>query len=396
MQSKIPLNDLKCSFYETTSSYLNDSTGRDGNEQGKKRFFSTDGISASLRVSKVCSKIQWRIQSQKFFLHGPFFDHVVCTIDLQRKSERYDSMPECSGTKTLSYGDSHQTDEKQSCSCECKPGLENLSGICHGFDQKSDSTLRRHSPRFRIQFARNGLCSGFYYYRPLPFSFSVGKVPETQRSCKASYSPGVEKYNATSHLHDSWQSSRRSYFRSFDFGTRSYLRNVQSICGFWTALPILQRNGNLCDKSEKELRLQANQVFAQKQKIRDLRRPNRKFEWGCSEQEISNPSQTYKFSGVGNRQTFCFSYKQFSSSSRNHRFSLQLPLENRDILQMDQAESPNQKFFRNNSECSKNSNLDCCSHICFGRNREKTIGLDRKSLHNLPNFEYCNFRKRTC
>ena len=123
------LNDLKGSLDQNISSLFDKSKKGDDCEQRENSFRSTDGISPSLRISKMRGKIQRRIQSQKIFLYGSIPDHGIRTVDLSGKSERYYCLFECREQKALPYGDSYQADEKQSCPCELGAGLEDLSGV---------------------------------------------------------------------------------------------------------------------------------------------------------------------------------------------------------------------------------------------------------------------------
>lgn len=76
-----------------------------------------------------------------------------------------------------------------------------------------------------------------------------------------------------------------------------------------------------------------------------------------------------------------------------HRSAFQMPMADRDLLQMDQTESPHQGILRDIFECGENSNLDRDLDICACRHHEKTPQSRQGSLHNITDFEPNHFRK---
>jgi hypothetical protein len=97
--------------------------------------------------------------------------------------------------------------------------------------------------------------------------------------------------------------------------------------------------------------------------------------------------------GVELKETARFSHQQFRPSSIDNRQTLQVPMANRIVLQMDQATSSHKGLLRNIRQCSKNRNLDrrfylrpCCHH-------PKTPPPGDESLHNFTDPECHPIRK---
>jgi hypothetical protein len=60
---------------------------------------------------------------------------------------------------------------------------------------------------------------------------------------------------------------------------------------------------------------------------------------------------------------------------------------------MDQTASTHKEFLWYIGKRRKDTNLDCCSHICPGRYNEKTAENRIDSLHNLTDFEHYAVRE---
>ena len=46
-------------------------------------------VSAKVRIQSMCESVSRQLQGTKLFVLGSVFMHVLCTINLQGKSERY-------------------------------------------------------------------------------------------------------------------------------------------------------------------------------------------------------------------------------------------------------------------------------------------------------------------
>src|SRR3972149_1770176 len=95
------------------------------------------------------------------------------------------------------------------------------------------------------------------------------------------------------------------------------------------------------------------------------------------------------------REQSRFSDQQFRPSCPDHRQTLQMPMANRIVLQMDQAASPHQGLLRNFRKCGKDPNLDCRLHLYTCRHHSKTTPSGAESLHNFADPERYPLRKST-
>ena len=362
-------------------------------EQRKICVCPIDGVSSDIRVSEMRREIQRRIQSQEFLVHGSVSDNGVCSTHLQRKSAGYCNMSGCSGGKTLSHGNTHKADEKQSRTCEFGPRLEDISGIRFEPCEQSYPTVRKDSSFSRMRSEGSSFRSRFDDHRHMSFSLPVGKIPKTQRGCETAYSFGREKLYASDHIYYGRQNSRCLYSGSAATDCSGILCHGSGIRGFRTALQVLRSNGFLCYKSEKELQIQNPGIFQCRQVYRSFRRSENRTDRICGKKEISHSSAQNSICGLGNKEAFCFSHEQLSPSCNNNSIPLQVPLADRIFFQMDQAKPEDKKFFRNVFQCGQNTDMDCCSGLRYGGSRQDSTWPHAEPLRNLSNSECCYFRE---
>jgi len=93
------------------------------------------------------------------------------------------------------------------------------------------------------------------------------------------------------------------------------------------------------------------------------------------------------------RQKVYIPNKQFYSASLDNCSTLQMPLADRNLFQMDQTISANQDVLRNFRECCEDSNLDCHQRLRSGRNRQERTRNRPEFGRNLANSQHCTFRE---
>ena len=86
-------------------------------------------------------------------------------------------------------------------------------------------------------------------------------------------------------------------------------------------------------------------------------------------------------------------YQQFFSRCHNDYSTIQIPLENRTLFQMDQTASAHQSVLRDLGERGQNPDLDRNLHLRAGCDYQKTIKSEAKSLHNSTNLKRNDFRE---
>ena len=85
--------------------------------------------------------------------------------------------------------------------------------------------------------------------------------------------------------------------------------------------------------------------------------------------------------------------QQLHPLGKDHRRSLQMPMADRTVLQMDQTAPENQGLLWHLGECRKDPNMDCHLRVCSGSYSQKRTETGPESLHNSTDFERDTFRE---
>jgi hypothetical protein len=93
------------------------------------------------------------------------------------------------------------------------------------------------------------------------------------------------------------------------------------------------------------------------------------------------------------RQTLDIFNQQLLSTSQNHRPSVQVSLENRTVLAVDQAASPDQSILWHVRERGQDTNLDRDSRLCPRSYRQEKAQNKIQPLHHAADPEYRPLRK---
>jgi hypothetical protein len=70
----------------------------------KNHFFSTDGLSAQIRISAMCRAIQGQLQNQKFFLLEPVLLYGLCATNLSQSLRDIETCLRVAQNKTYHMG----------------------------------------------------------------------------------------------------------------------------------------------------------------------------------------------------------------------------------------------------------------------------------------------------
>src|SRR3989338_1423036 len=91
----IDFNSLSCYFGALYKGALN--------EHWENRFFSSHGIFALVRIPQMRRTLSWRLQSQKFYLHGSIPVSCLRATDISGKPARYRSVHAFHAEQAISY-----------------------------------------------------------------------------------------------------------------------------------------------------------------------------------------------------------------------------------------------------------------------------------------------------
>ena len=86
---------------------------------------------------------------------------------------------------------------------------------------------------------------------------------------------------------------------------------------------------------------------------------------------LSCRSSSHRLLRYRNKQKVCLPDEQFFNERFDSHTTVQVPLENRNLFQMDQTVSENQNIFRHEYQCCEDPNLDCHLGLCIGGDCKK-------------------------
>src|SRR4030042_4685315 len=148
-------------------------------------FYSTDGLSSCLRISKVRQALSWSLQGPKLFLLASISLPSLRPTDLSGKLARHRSLSARRQDQALSLGISRPGLPQHLGQRQCGPRLAHLRRFRAGVDRYRAQAFR---PRgLRLGTPTDRLRSRFHHHRSLPGALSLGQISPTQRRGETAY-----------------------------------------------------------------------------------------------------------------------------------------------------------------------------------------------------------------
>jgi len=107
----------------------------------------------------------------------------------------------------------------------------------------------------------------------------------------------------------------------------------------------------------------------------------------CSD-NLSSESERHR-----NKQKVHIFNKQLYTAGSDNCPALQVPLADRNLLQVDQAIPAYQNIFWHKRECRKDSNMDCCQRLRSGSYCQERTPNQAEFGRNSANSQHCAFRE---
>ena len=360
--------------------------------QRSLHLLAINGFLSKTRIQQVRPAAQRKPQSKHLYLLGPVHVNGVCSTDRQRKFTRYRNMSSIFRAQTLSRRHSRKHLSQHTGRCQRKARLANISGFRTSSDYSSKVALRQR--RIRRNIGQRSLRTGLNDYRPLPNLVSMGTVSQTQKCRQDAYTVRPEWVDSvlyTRHRRPSTrcQCSRRSAFRG-----RSILRHGQSLHRLRTTIQIYKEHGIFCYTCQNQLGFYQMQLSPGRQNNRTKKRSNDSSQSTEKFAVLPRPSSIYYLLRCRHKKEICVFDKQLYSGCIDNRTALQMPLEDRTVLQVDQTALANQGFLWNFRERSQNTNLDCCQHLLTRSYNEKRAEFATEFVRNPANSQHYDFPER--
>lgn len=348
-------------------------------------------LSSKTSISTLCQTLSWQLPNQVFLMLRPVFINGICAINLQRKPQRYRNMLKGIKQQIISLRFPRENVSKQSGKCQRKKKLENLRRLRKGAYQKSKATLSRR--RFWPNVEKHRICFGFDHYRPLPDSVPVGTVSQTQKCCKNTYTYGPERLDSVLYTHHSRGYARYKSYASNHSGAGRFLCNGQSLHRFYNAIQFYKEQFILCYTSKKEPGLYPPELSFSKQRFRSAKRPYYKTDRPKDLDILSRLNPANRLSGHRTKQKVRISDKQLCLGCFDNLRTLQMPLADRVVLQMDKTTSENQSILRHQYQRRQNPNMDSNQYICAYSDNQKGTKNRAFTCRNPANSQHFTFRE---
>jgi hypothetical protein len=225
------------------------------NEFRENDILSTDEFSTRLRVPTMSGTLQRKLQNKKLLMLGSVPLHGFRSTHLPREPERHPSMPTCNKSKNVSHGHSWKGLSQYACACQSGSRLAHLRGLRTSAYQESQSSLCQRLLRCRT--GSNCLRARCHNDRSLPYAFSLGGVPKTQRRGKTTYASRFARKHPHNDLRYARQDSRGQYPGRNTDRSRSLLYRGSRLSRFCQALQGTSISSILRNPGQEQLPLQA-------------------------------------------------------------------------------------------------------------------------------------------
>jgi len=354
-------------------------------------FLTTNRISPQKTIRQMCSQIPRQPSNKNFFLFRSIPLYGFCSDNISSEPSGHPNLSTCNAAKTLPLWHTRKYFSQYIGKCKRTSKLENLCRLRADFNKQGSRTLCQR--RLWNSIGPRGICSGFNNNRFMSFTIPMGKISQTQSCDKAPHPDGLKRLYTDFYLHYGRKSPRCKYPRRSCFRARCDLHNGSRISRFCSPLYLHPKPFNFYYKSQKQFRLQPNLLSPGQQDNRPSMRPDDMAQWFLHFTGLSCCAASNRLFRHRDKSKVHISNEQFHTTCFNNRTALQVPMADRNLLQMDQTISANKNVFGHNPERGKDTNLDCYQRLYFGSNYQEGTENRVEFGRNLANSQHCTFRE---
>jgi len=354
-------------------------------------FLTTNGLSSKETFRQMRSQIRRQSSSKNFFLFRSISVHGFCPDNISSEPSGHRNLSASNAAKTLPLRHMRECFTQYLGKCKRTSKLENIRRFCSGVDKQSSNTLCQRGLRHSTE--PRGLCSGFNDHRFMSFTISMGKISQTQSRSKDTHADGLKRLYTRFYPYYRWESSRCKYPRRTDFRAGRNLYNGPCLSRFCSSLYFHSKPFNFHHKSQKQFRLQLHLLPPGRQDNGPSMRPDDSAQRLLRFAGLSCCTSSNRLLRHRDESKVRISDEQFCVVGLDNHAALQMPLADRNLLQMDQAVFADQNIFRHHRECGEDSNLDCRQRLCFGSDSQEGTENRVEFGRNPANSQHCAFRE---
>jgi hypothetical protein len=354
-------------------------------------FLTTDRLPTQKAIRQMCPQTSRQPSNKNFLLFRsiPLYGFRADNISSEPAGHR--NLSSGNAAETLSLWHSRKRLPNNVGKGKRKSQLENLRRLCSHPDKQSPNALRRR--RLWRSTESRSLCFRLDNHRFMSIPVSMGKVSRTQGRNQGTHLNGLKRLYTHVYPHYRRKSARCQYSRRSDFGVGCYLHHGSWIPRLCSPFYLHSKPFNFHHKSQKQLRLPTSLLSSGRQNNRFAMRPDDKTQRLLSFAGLSCCPSSNRLLRRRDKRKIHIPNKQLCSASLDDCSTLQMPLADRNLFQMDQTIFENQDIFRDFRERSEDSNLDCHQRLRSGRNRQERTQDRTEFERNLANSQHCTFRE---
>ena len=354
-------------------------------------FLTTIRLFTQETIRKMRSTISRQPSRENLFMFRPIPLHGICSDNLPSEPSRHRNLSSDDAAETLPLRHTREYISNHAGKGKRKSRMENLCRLRTNPDNQSPDALRRR--RLRHATEPRCLCSGFNHHRFMSVIVSMGKISYTQSCGQDTHSYGLKRLYTNVYPHYRWKSPRCQFPRRSGFRARGDLCYGPRIPRLRSSFFLYSKSFNFYHESQKQFQLSAALLSQYRQNYRVAMRPNNQTQWILCIAGLPRCSSPNRLLRYRNTQEVHLSNEQLFTGRFDNRPTLQMPLADRNLFQMDQAVPANQNAFRHQYQCSENSNLDCYQRLCSGGNCQERTQNQTEFGRNPANSQHCTFRE---
>ena len=149
----------------------------------------------------------------------------------------------------------------------------------------------------------------------------------------------------------------------------------------------------LCHTGKKQSGLYPPELSHHQQKYRTPQRPNNQTDRTEEFKAVSRTTETNRISRHRTQQTLCVSNQQLYVGCVDNYRTVQVPMADRTVFQMDQTTPANQIILRHFHQRRQDPDMDRNQYICACSNYQKRVENSAKSCRNPANSQHSPFRE---
>jgi len=348
-------------------------------------FLTTVRLSSQKTIRQMCSQISRQPSNKNFFLFRSIPVYGFCSDNLSSEPSMHRNLSSSNAAETLPLRYTGQCFPNHAGEGKRKSRLENLRGLRTNPNKQSPNALRRR--RLRSSTEPRSLCSGFNHHRFMSFTFSMGKISQAQSRSQATHTDGLKRLYTHVYPHYRRESPRCQYSRRPDFRVGCHLHHGSRIPRLCSSLYVHSKPFNIYYKSQKQFRLPPSLLSQGRQNNRPTMRPDNKAQWLLRITGLSCGSQANQLFRHRDKQKIRIFNKQLFSTGLDNCSTLQVPMADRNLFQMDQTVPANQGVLRHQYQRCKDPNLDSRQHLRSGGNRQERTQNQAEFERNPALFE---------